>query len=106
MTKEKPAITKDTFPEASKVMKVPVLAGLPEYLKDPANYKKVRKALLETLATTHSHGELIEWSTCVQCQLKMRDHADMVRKLGFTSPAQYYAWRKVSEKVEERVKLR
>ena len=96
-------ITPDTFPNEKKV---PVLAGLPEYLKDPASYKKVRKALLETLATTHSHSNILEWGNCFKCQRKIKDHAEMVRKLGFHSPAQYFAWRKVSEMVETRIKLR
>ena len=96
-------ITPETFPKANKVH---VLAGLPEYLKDPANYKKIRKALLETLATTHSHSDILAWGSCVPCQHKIHDHAEMVRKLGFLSPAQYYAWRKVSEEVEKRTKLR
>jgi len=97
-------IKPDTFPNASK--KVPILAELPAYLKDPANYKKIRLALLDTLATTHSHSDLLEWGACGQCQMKVRNHAEMIRKLGFTCPAQYYAWRKISEKVEERMKLR
>lgn len=91
-------ITKDTFP---KQQPRNVLAGLPEYLKDHENYKKVRKALYETIASTCDHGEVIEWAGCVKCQNKVRDHADMLRKLGFTSPAQYYAWRKVHERIAD-----
>ena|SRR3990172_4435196 len=96
-------ITPETFPKANKVS---VLAGLPEYLKDRANYPKVQKALLETLATKHSHSEMIEWAGCVSCQRKMIYHAEMVRKLGFTSPAQYFAWKKVMQEIERRVPLR
>lgn len=98
-------ITKDTFPTEQKVS---VLAGLPEYLKDPANYPKIQKALLETIASKHSHGDIIEWGGCIECQRKMHDHGEMVRKLGFTSPAQYYAWKKVHQQIEEHqlVKLR
>lgn len=101
---EEPEVTKDTFPKATE--KVHVLAGLPEYLKDPANYRKVKKALYETLATTHSHSDILEWGTCVKCQIKLKDHADMVHKLGFKSPAQYLAWQKVHETLEKRVPLR
>ena len=98
-------VTRDTFPRIGKE-KVPALAGLPAYLKDPVNYMKVKKALYETIATKHSHSDLLEYSACVGCQIKIRNHADMVRKLGFTSPAQYYAWRKVHEHIEKRDKLR
>lgn len=95
-------ITPDTFPNG----KVHVLDGLPAYLKDPENYQKVRKALLETLATTHSHGEMVEWAGCFQCQKKMQAHGEMVRKLGFLSPQQYRAWLKTHATIERRVKLR
>lgn len=86
--------------------KVHVLAGLPQYLKDPEVYPKIQKALLETIATTHSHSDLLEWGGCVPCQIKMHNHGEMMRKLGFQSPQQYRAWCKVHEKIEKRVKLR
>jgi hypothetical protein len=86
--------------------KVHVLTGLPEYLKDPANFDKVQKALIETLASPHSHSDLLEWSNCVNCQRKMHAHGEMMRKLGFHSPQQYRAWVKVHSKIKERVRLR
>lgn len=100
---ETPPITPETFPKSAPV---PVLAGLPEYLKDPEVYPKIRKALIETLSSTHSHSDLLEWSACGKCQQKVHEHAEMVRKLGFLSPAQYRAWCRVHEKITERVKLR
>lgn len=95
-------ITPETF---TKSLKGNVLAGLPEYLKDPKAYKKIKKELYEIIASTCDHGEVIEWATCFKCQQKVKDHADFVRKLGFTSPAQFYAWRKVHEQIEKRVTL-
>lgn len=83
-----------------------ITASLPEYLKDPKNFKKIRKALYEIMASKCDHSEVIEWATCVKCQKKMRDHAEFLRKLGFTSPAQYYAWRKIHEKIEEHQKVK
>ena len=96
-------VTPETFPKGNKVH---VLTGLPEYLKDRANYPKIRKALIETLANKHSHSDMLEWSSCVSCQNKMHDHAEMIRKLGFTSPQQYRAWCQVHEEIERRVPLR
>lgn len=93
----------DTFPQA---LKPNVLAGLPEWLKDHDNYDKVQKALLETLASKHSHSDMVEWAACATCQRKVHDHAEMVRKLGFLSPAQYFAWKKIHQHITERVKLR
>ena len=96
-------VTKDTFP---KELKRNVLDGLPTYLKDPEMYKKIRKASYDIMGSLCSHSEVVEWATCVKCQVKARDHADFLRKLGFTSPAQYFAWRKTHEHIERRVKLR
>jgi len=95
-------ITPETFPTT---MKGNVLAGLPDYLKDPEAYKKIRKAQYELIASTCDHAEVIEYASCFKCQQKLKDHADFIRKLGFTSPAQYYAWRKIHETIEQRVSL-
>jgi len=99
-----------TIEDAKKALdntqKVHVLAGLPEYLKDPANYQKIRKAIYETIATKHSHSDILEWGACVNCQIKLKEHGELIRRLGFTCPEQYRAWLKVHAKIEERVKLR
>jgi len=102
-------ITRDTFPKIGKG-KVPILAGLPAYLKDHDNYIKIRGELFNILRSNcmHREDDLLEWGKCLKCQIKVRDHADFLRKLGFTSPAQYYAWRKVHEHIDNprRDKLR
>ena len=85
-------ITPDTFP---KYTPNPLLADLPEHLKDPANYAKVQKALLETLATTHSHGELFDWFKCTPCMNKARDHKELMVKLGFKTPQHYKEWQRI-----------
>ena|SRR3990167_668918 len=96
-------ITPETF---SKARKVHVLAGLPQWLKEPDSYPKVQKALYETIATTHSHSDILAWGSCVKCQIKLHAHGEMMRKLGFQTPAQYRAWVKVHKQIDERVKLR
>jgi hypothetical protein len=88
-----------------KSAKVHVLDGLPEYLKDPKNYEKIQRDLLDTLASSHSHGEMIEWASCYHCQIKFAQHAEAVRLLGFRSPAQYFAWKKVHAQIKRRVPL-
>lgn len=102
MNEESKEITPETFPDHKQV---PVLAGLPQHLKDPEIYPKIQKALLETLASSHSHGDMLEWSNCVPCQAKMHEHAELMRKLGFASGAQYMAWRKVHETITRRSPL-
>src|SRR3990167_7862683 len=73
----------------------PIFNGLPVYLKDPKNYEKIQRALLDTLAGTHSHGEIETWANCLHCQIKLKNHGEMMRKLGFKSGKQYYAWKRV-----------
>ena len=77
--------------------KLPITWSLPDYLKDPKNYKKVMKAIVEAGNTPHSHGDLLDWSTCLKCQRAQHNRADTMRKLGFRSGAQYFAWRKTME---------
>lgn len=90
-------ITKDTFPVAPKTH--PVLAGLPQYLKNPENYDKVRKTIIETLAGSCSHGEIIEWAGCAKCQRRFAEKGALIKKLGFKSMAQYLTWQKIHEEI-------
>ena len=75
----------------------PVFKGMPGYLKDPTNYETIQRTLLETLASRHSHGEMQTWANCINCQKKMMDHKVAMKKLGFTSGAQYMMWKKVMD---------
>ena len=87
-------ITAKTFPKNKPNR---FLKDLPKHLKDPANYEKIQKALLENLATTHSHADILTWSNCFDCRQKLRNHAEMMRKLGFKTPGHYLAWKKTME---------
>lgn len=95
-------ITPDTFPKEKAVS--PFL-GMPDYLKDPANYEKIQLALYDAGGSTCGHTELIEWSACNKCQRKQHDRAELMRKLGFASGAQYLAWKKVHDTIREKVPL-
>ena len=88
----------DTF---QKQKPHPILGSLPAYLKDPANYHKVKKSLIEAGSTKHSHGEVSEWAMCAYCQQRQWNRKELMRKLGFTSGAQYMAWRRTHEKIKE-----
>lgn len=102
MRDETPDITKDTFEAPAPH---PLVADLPPHLKDPKNYKKVMSALYEAGASKCDHSEVLEWSQCSKCQLKQHERAEMMRKLGFTSGAQFLAWRKIHETIISRVSL-
>lgn len=94
-------IQPNTFPK-------PTSSSLPAHLKDPANYKKICKAILEVGATKHSHGELFDWYKCVHCQSANKKVQQFKLGLGFKNGAEYMAWKKVHEKITDlqKVKLR
>ena len=96
-------ITPKTFP---KYKPNPLFATLPAMLKDHDNYLKIQKHLLEKLATKHSHGEMSEWVACPACQRKFYERGEAIRKLGFTSMAQFMAWEKTHQTITKRIKLR
>ena len=77
----------------------PLVAMLPEYLKDPANYEKVQRLIVETLASNHSHGEVIEWASCKGCQRRFSERGQVLKKLGFKNPGQYMVWKKIHERI-------
>lgn len=76
-----------------------ILKSLPPYLKDPKNYKKVQKFILESLAGTHSHGEVIEWAACPGCQRRFNERRHVLWDLGFRSIPQYMLWQRVHQTI-------
>ena len=103
MPKEK--ITKDTFP---RYKPNPILAGLPDFVKDPANYNKIQMDLLNALGGAHSHSDMVTWASCLNCQNKLVNFRDTMNKIGFKSPQQYIAWKRVMAQMinTKRVPLR
>ncbi len=87
----------DNISQVKTEHKLPITWSLPAALKDPANYDKIMKLLVEAGNTPHSHGDLMAWSSCLKCQRAQHNRAEAMRKLGFRSGAQYFAWRKVME---------
>lgn len=84
----------------------PLIAILPAYLKDPANYEKIQKVIFESFAGKHSHEEVIDWASCADCQKRFANRSFVLKKLGFKNPAQYMIWKKIHEHIKARVKLR
>lgn len=77
----------------------PLVQAMPAHLKDPANYKKIQKALLEAGSTPHSHGEVLEWASCIKCQKAQNNRLLMMKAMGFTSKAMYMTFRKIHEEI-------
>ena len=73
------------------------IAEIPDYLKDPRNYDKIQRALLDTFAGMHSHAEVTDWNNCLTCQNKFLEHKELMVKLGFKSMRHYYHWKRVMD---------
>lgn len=82
-----------------------LLASLPDYLKNPANYLEVQKKILKTVYSNCGHSELLDWSKCSKCTNKMLERRKLLKKLGFKHPAQYMLWRRVHEEIKKRMPL-
>ena len=81
----------------------PMLALLPDHTKDPRNYMKIQKALLETLTCGKSHSDPIEMTSCKKCSQNMLERRELMKKFGFVSSEQYMEWRKVQETIRKRM---
>ena len=74
-------------------------------LKDPANFERIQRSIIETLQTTCSHNDVMEWAECPKCTDKMKERRALLKKLGFKNAGQYMAWRKVHEEIQARYPL-
>jgi len=83
----------------------PLIASLPEYLKNPANFRTVQKQILETILTTCAHGDMMEFAKCPKCTEKMLARRRLLKKLGFKNPGQYMAWKKIHTEIRRRTPL-
>ena len=86
--------------EARKLPKYkpnPLFAGLSDFTKAPANFNKIQRILIDTLASNHTHSEMTNWANCRACQDKTQERVMLMKKFGVTSAAIYLEWRKIME---------
>lgn len=93
------------IPKLPNKIKPSLTAMLPPHLKDPANYERIQKIIIETLGGTCSHGEIMQWANCVKCQKRFKERKNVLKKLGFKNPAQYLEWKKIHMKIREKYPL-
>lgn len=86
---------KELWPELKKLH--PVVANLPEELKDPKCFKRIEKKIFEASKTGHDHKSLITWNKCKHCQQKFLERRALVKKLGFATYEQYLTWKKIMD---------
>lgn len=78
--------------------------SLPDNVRDPANYEKIKKAIIDTTRQCKkNHSEIGEFSQCKTCSIAMIERRVLLEKFGFTSPAQYKAWDETQQQI---IKLR
>ena len=92
--------------ELPKVIRRPITESLPAYLKDPKNYDKINKYIIQTLASKHSHGEVVEWAKCAACQRRFAERSNVLKKLGFPTIKYYMAWKRIHERMKTLVRDR
>lgn len=83
----------------------PILAGLPEYLKDPACFEKIQSKILKTFISTCAHSEVLEWAKCKKCTIKMLERRSLIKALGFKSHHQYMMWVKIHTEIKKQFPL-
>lgn len=77
----------------------PIFDGLPAYLKDHANYPKLKFLIIKSLQGDCKHTHMQEWAACHKCQRRFYEKGQILKNMGFSSPAQYMAWQKVHEEI-------
>ena len=83
----------------------PLLSGMSDYLKNPANYITVMKQIVDSVQTTCNHSDMLEMANCKKCTDMMLKRRRLMKKLGFKNAAQYMAWKKVHEEIQARYPL-
>lgn len=83
-----------------------ILAQFPPHLKDPANFEKIQRVVLEALAGNCSHEEMVEWAACSKCQRRFTiDRRNVMAGLGFASPTHYMIWKRIHTEIRQRVRF-
>ena len=75
--------------------KNPLFDGLPEYTKDPKNYKDIESQLFDVMQTDHKHRKMTTFVKCESCQEHLEEKRALLKSMGFESQGQYLEWRKV-----------
>ena len=90
----------------SKYTQNPLIASLPAHLKDPKNFKKIQKAIINTTRVCRkSHADVLEMANCLTCTHAMLERRALLKRLGFRNAKQYMAWRKIHEEIRKMMPL-
>lgn len=101
MDESKEEITPETFPTKFKPY---ILDGLPAWLKEPIAFRKVMREYVEMIMSRCGHANPAEWYACRKCLRRIQDTKLFLKKLGFLSMHQFYAWRRTHEIMEKNLR--
>ena len=76
----------------------PLLEMLPLHLKDPKNYFRIKKEILDTVLTNCGHDSITKMAECKKCSENMMKRRLLLKRLGFKNPQQYHMWQKIHDK--------
>lgn len=83
----------------------PLIADLPNHLKDPANFEDIQLKIFKSVATSCSHADLFEMAECQKCTDMMVKRRKLMKELGFKNARQYMAWRQTHQEIKKRYPL-
>lgn len=92
-------ITPETFPNYKSLNKV---GHLPDFVKDPANYEKIERALLDTRFCGKTHSDPSQMFECKGCQNKTLERRELMEKFGFRDASDYLNWKKIHEEIRKK----
>lgn len=84
----------------------PLIAGMPEHLKEPANFHRISTAIAQTMQRCKkNHESIADMATCATCSDGMKERRLLLKKLGFKNPAQLRKWYEIHNKIKEKFPL-
>ncbi len=86
---------KELWPELKKLH--PLVADLPDELKDPKCFKKIEKKLHKIMESDHNHKAMITFQKCKECQARFNEKRHQIKKYGFKSYEQYLFWKRIMD---------
>lgn len=95
-------MTPEQAKKLSNVKNLNPLGHLPDYVKDPANYETIERALLDTRFCGKTHSEPAQMFDCPKCQEKTIERRALMKKFGFKSAGDYLNWKKIHEEIRRK----
>lgn len=73
----------------------PILASLPDELKDAKKFATIEKKIANIMVSDHKHRKVASFVKCKRCQAKFEKKREYIKSLGFNDIQQYQLWKKV-----------